>query len=810
MLKINNWDDWFANCGSLSPDMKSYEQLAGRYFDMQFSDADKSAAAFQAYHNTGFFENMPKIPGHIFQKSIKPFIKNFAITGIGTMAIMVLIRLFQALKGKIPVQEHMDIPDIFLKSVITGFIFGFISAGYIVLKHLFKMRRLCVKMGRLEDKMRERVKYVPPKYRNSLATDSIYTLYCNHGVTVFEQAIAACDDYLKSNNFVAAYMAIMFDEPYANLNRNEKEEVPDENHEGIPDDPNLPQDIKSKCHIGADNAYEMLDGLIGLDNVKHEIRKMKNRMDFYGTEDKISGNHMVFLGSPGTGKTTVARIITRILYDFGYIKHNRLIEIDGGYMKSPYEGQTTERANAIMRYAMGGVLFMDEAYLLSEGNAGTQAAGVLLKAMEDNRDDFVVIMAGYEDNINRLLSSNEGFASRIRHKIYFNDFTADEMISIFRAKLVNYSRNACYTIDADGLYMLKSHFEKEKRIPGFGNARVVCNAIDAILDIHADRFINGDIPEQSKYVITCEDIGAYIESRRKQMQEDGRNFIANNNLDSSVISLPELKGKTRAGSDNPDADLKSLVGLDMVKKEIMGMKAQFDFYNGNVTNEGNHMVFLGPPGTGKTTVAKIMTGYLYGMGLINENSYLDINGDFLRGMYVGHTGKRTEAVIQYAQGMVLFIDEAYLLNTADGEAASFGQEAVGVLIDAMEKYRKNFIVILAGYEDEMNKFMGMNSGLKSRISLTFHFRAYTSGEMAKMFFGIARRNKFNVPKDTMVKIKDYLDLKKGTPGFGNARFVRQFFEMCRKSHIINYSDGIYGADDKYLITTKDVEDAINN
>ena len=132
------------------------------------------------------------------------------------------------------------------------------------------------------------------------------------------------------------------------------------------------------------------------------------------------------------------------------------------------------------------------------------------------------------------------------------------------------------------------------------------------------------------------------------------------------------------------------------------------------------MVFLGPPGTGKTTVASIMTGYLYKMGLIQENSYLDINGDFLRGMYLGHTGKRTEAVVQYAQGMVLFIDEAYLLATSDGQADSFGQEAVGVLLDAMEKYRKNFVVIFAGYEKEMNNFLDINSGLRSRISLQFY------------------------------------------------------------------------------------------
>ena len=193
------------------------------------------------------------------------------------------------------------------------------------------------------------------------------------------------------------------------------------------------------------------------------------------------------------------------------------------------------------------------------------------------------------------------------------------------------------------------------------------------------------------------------------------------------------------------------------------------------------------------------------MGLISENSYLDINGDFLRGMYVGHTGKRTEAVVQYSQGMVLFVDEAYLLASSGSGNNSFGQEAIGVLLDAMEKYRKNFVVIFAGYEQEMSEFLDMNSGLRSRISLEFHFQSYTPHELAQMMNRIAKGQKFTVEKEVWRPLQLYLKTKVTDPQFGNGRYVRQLFEEIKKQHITNYANGIHDENHKYVITMQDVE-----
>lgn len=807
---LHNWDEWFQNCGTLTSDLKTYESYVQEYFKKQNPNTsegkDAAGRAFEDQHVCKFFEKQLKLPGWMVTKAL-------IRTGIGFLAVFVVMLLVFVLQS----EEHKLGQPVFIKSAICAVLGGALIGWFLPVIHMMQINKLCKKMTDLEVKLRTRIGFLPPKYRNSQATDTFYNLFCNYGIVTFNQAVQACDDYLISNNMIGAYMSVMFDVPYENTINNRAGEgsssdrglyTGGSNHEA---NPNLPDDIAMKTFKGTEDADKKLASLVGLESVKQQVRQMKNRMDFYdnGKNDRISGNHMVFLGPPGTGKTTIARIITKILYDFGYIKENKCVEIDGGYLKSPYQGQTTERANAIIQYAMGGVLFIDEAYLLydEKGGPGTEAAGVLLKAMEDHKTDFVVIMAGYEDNINRLLASNEGFASRIKYKVYFDNFSVQELVKIFELQLEEYSSDD-YHIEVGAVDLLRSHFAKELRVPGFGNARVVRNTLDCIMDNHADHYMKHEIPEDKKYVITSKDVSAYIEVRSKQMQEDGRNFIASRNLDSSVISLQELKGKTKAGSEDPDKDLNALTGLDVVKKEITQMKQQFAFYDGKMETEGNHMVFVGPPGTGKTTVASIMTGYLYQLGLIDENSYLDVNGDFLRGMYLGHTGKRMEAIVQYAQGMVLFIDEAYLLCGTDGGTDQFGQEAVGVLLDAMEKYRKNFVVIFAGYEREMNAFLDLNSGLRSRINLEFHFESYSPYELAQMLKNVGNKNGFKFEKDVWKPVQLYFKGLVQDPKFGNGRFVRQFFESCKKQHISNYAAGMYSEDKKHMITLQDIQDII--
>lgn len=815
-ILMRNWDDWFNNCNDASKNLALYEDKMWDFYCIQYSkyQAKQKGEEYALTHNIKFYNSFPDFPKHKTFNLVRHSVLSMVI-GFLLGFIFKLIASY----GKMSISLTY--------AMFTGILACLIGGGFGYLITIFKTKSLKNELSKLENNIKESISYIPPKYRNSIATGYIFNDYMTfQGVLTFNQALLDVDNWLaqlplSDGQSIGRSIACLFDVPYASTGFDGDNIISDTAadrglYEVTSDNPalsnpNLPDDIRSKTYKGLDNADVRLSNLIGLNNVKSQIQQMKNRMEFYGqtnsASDKISGNHMCFLGAAGTGKTTVARIITRILYDFGYIKENKCVEIDGTYLKSPYVGQTGARVEAIINYALGGVLFIDEAYLMldSKSSAGIEATGVLLKYMEDYKNDFVVIFAGYEDDVNRLLSFNEGFASRIKQKIYFEDFTTDELMQIFKSMCTNIGDKG-YILSPVAEELLYNQFDHERMGLNFGNARAVRNALDKIMDIHADHFMKQEIPEIDKFVFTELDIKTYIEIKNKQLSEDARNFMASKGLDNSIVSFAELKSRTKDGSSNPDEDLNNLIGLDVVKDEIKQLKAQFEFYKGDkqkIQAEGHHMTFVGPPGTGKTTVASIMTAYLYEMGIIRQNKYLDVNGDFLRGQYLGHTGKRTEAVVAYSQGMVLFIDEAYLLQQ-DDKGDSFGQEAIGVLLDAMEKNRKSFVVIFAGYEKEMNVFLNANSGLRSRISQTFHFKSYSPFELAKMMKSLAKKDGFKVEKDVWHDLQVYLKTRVSEPHFGNARFIRSFWEETKKQHILNYSKGNYLEDYKFIITLDDI------
>ena len=193
------------------------------------------------------------------------------------------------------------------------------------------------------------------------------------------------------------------------------------------------------------------------------------------------------------------------------------------------------------------------------------------------------------------------------------------------------------------------------------------------------------------------------------------------------------------------------------------------------------------------------------MGIIQRNEYIDVNGGFLKGSYVGHTEKRVEALIQYSQGAVLFIDEAYSVCNSSGDTDSYGQAAIDKLVDLMEKQRKNFVVILAGYDKEMNAFLSVNTGMKSRITHTFHFKDYSVHELAQIMQLYVKRDKFSVEKNAWIPIQQHIKtIKESSDNFGNARFARSYWEELKKAHILNVSEGKYDAKDKYVIKVEDV------
>lgn len=267
--------------------------------------------------------------------------------------------------------------------------------------------------------------------------------------------------------------------------------------------------IKKLTHKGSEDPYKDMKKLIGLRNVKDKMNEMVARMEFERSSKKmqISSKHMAFLGSPGTGKTTVARIMTGFLYKNKYIKKNKCVEVDGNFLKSSTSADTAIKTELIIREALGGVLFIDEAYALVEGSdgIGEQAVATLIKAMEDRKGEFVLILAGYTNEIKKLIQSNPGFESRIKDFMVFQDYNNEELKEIF----VNMARDNNFVVDANALDKLEERFERERNLSSFGNGRTARNILDECIDKHAFNFKNKEIDIADKFRITEKDVNVY-------------------------------------------------------------------------------------------------------------------------------------------------------------------------------------------------------------------------------------------------------------------------------------------------------------
>lgn len=254
-------------------------------------------------------------------------------------------------------------------------------------------------------------------------------------------------------------------------------------------------------------------------------------------------------------------------------------------------------------------------------------------------------------------------------------------------------------------------------------------------------------------------------------------------------------------------DLNSLVGLKKVKDMLHELVDLIELKNkaGNdlkISNTNMHMVFLGNPGTGKTTVARIVAQILYNLNYIKQNKLIEVSSKDLVAEYVGQTAPKTMAVIEKAMGGVLFIDEAYSLASGKGQGNSYNEEAIATLIQAMENSRDNLVVIFAGYTVEMQDFLNANSGIVSRIGYTVEFEDYTEDELIQIFKNMVKKAGFEITDEAIQKAKDIIKKYKNTKNFGNARFARSLYEKS----VIKHASNTKGKKRKNILKTITAED----
>ena len=506
-----------------------------------------------------------------------------------------------------------------------------------------------------------------------------------------------------------------------------------------------------------------LDSLVGLEEVKSEVRKIVNLAKVnearraQGLKVPPMTYHMVFTGNPGTGKTTVARIVARAFRALGIAKTGQLVETDRSGLVGRYEGETAVKTNAKIDEAIGGILFVDEAYQLVSGendDYGKEAIATLLKRMEDDRDRLIVIAAGYTDEMRDFLDANSGLRSRFPRMIEFADYTAPELAAIFRSMAKKNEFVLAPDLDA-GLDAAIAKLTA-KRDRTFGNARFVRQLFEDATARQATRLAeSGELDAEALKTLALADLSA------GERKED--------------IRAPKIEDVL--------AELDSLVGLQPVKDEVRRLvatvranklRAEKGLEN-NVTMSYN-FVFTGNPGTGKTTVARILGKAFRALGVLERANFVETDRSGLVAKYEGQTAAKTNKLIDSAAGGILFIDEAYQLN--QGENDQYGAEAVATLLKRMEDARGSMVVIIAGYKEEMKRFMAINSGLESRFNRTVEFPDYSAKELAEVYRSMAKKAKYRLSDDTERWLLPYISMltEKRDKNFGNARWARNLFE----------------------------------
>ena len=507
-----------------------------------------------------------------------------------------------------------------------------------------------------------------------------------------------------------------------------------------------------------------LDGLVGLKEVKAEVHKLVASAQIaqarkeQGMKSVTMSYHCVFTGNPGTGKTTVARFMGEIYRNLGILEKGHLVETDRSGLVSTFVGETAQKTNEIIDQALGGVLFIDEAYALATGGQndyGAEAIATLLKRMEDDRDKLVVIVAGYSKEMKAFIDSNSGMKSRFTRYIHFPDYTPEELGDMFRMRARKNQFVLAPTLEA-GLNKIMARATKHKDNQ-FGNGRYVRNLFEAAVERQAIRLSKEqNLTKEQLMTLTLEDVDEKLQS-----------------LDNEVVTVEDaLK------------ELDELIGMKNVKEEVHKIaefvkiaKEREDAGMKNATLS-YHCVFTGNPGTGKTTVARILAKIYKALGVLDKGHLVETDRSGLVAEYVGQTAVKANKLIDEALGGVLFIDEAYTL--VQGGANDYGNEAIATLLKRMEDDRDRLIVIVAGYPEEMNKFIDANPGLQSRFTRYIYFPDYTNAELADMFRLYARKSHYVLSEEFdshLIGCMQYLT-KNRDKNFGNGRFARNLFEKA--------------------------------
>ncbi|NCA72573.1 MAG: AAA family ATPase, partial [Sphingobacteriia bacterium] len=469
--------------------------------------------------------------------------------------------------------------------------------------------------------------------------------------------------------------------------------------------------------------------------------------------------HYLFTGNPGTGKTTVARIMGAMLYELGLLNKGHIHELKVHELIGQYVGDAENRMREALRYAQDGVLFIDEAHQLvaARHSLGPSALHVLIKEMEERRRHLCVILAGYPSDLEPLLAADPGLLSRCQ-EIVFDDYKPIELHEI-AIRMLGMRQMRLSAAASEQLRRLLAYLYAN-RGPDFGNARTVRNLIEREIlpmqarRLHADSGIaQGDV---RLFAIEAEDVPGRPGFDPAQW-EDAVSGRGTTDISRVLIKLDRLVGLTPVKTT-----LRELADTLAVQQR-----------RGKVALTPGHYVFSGNPGTGKTTVARIMGEVMRAFGLLARGHVVEVKREDLVGRYQGEAEANMKERIESALDGLLFVDEAYQL--AADEHDIYGRRALETLLASMENQRNRLCVILAGYPDAMRRLLSTNPGFRRRISQIIEFPDFSTEELLAIALDQLARQEYRITEEATAALAGHLEgwnVRRGRADFGNAGDVR--------------------------------------
>lgn len=548
----------------------------------------------------------------------------------------------------------------------------------------------------------------------------------------------------------------------------------------------LPGRIREPSRAPADARLSEIEGrlaaMVGAEPLKDEVKRLKSvatverRRKDAGLGPSRSARHLLLTGPAGTGTSTGAGILADLYGALDLLPQGQLAVVDPDYLYAGGPSDAVSRTVAAFEAARGGTLLVEDADTLASPELPVElvdpTVDTFVRLMDSQAGDTIVLLAGKPSGVQRLLTSYPALRSRLVTSVELPALTVDERVELFR----RLAKAGKYTADEELFELLRDRLEVADgtKVGSTGstggsvdadlattNARAIRRLYESTIEAQAHRLApeaTGDLSQLSRLTADDLPVAAPPASTTQSARQPGSDQA----LKDALSQLDNLVGLTGVKSA-----LRDLVDLARVTRMRHAGGV-------NVPARGHHLVLLGNPGTGKTTVAELLGRIFAALGVLSSGHVYTVTRRDLVAGYVGHTAQRTRMAVEAAMGGVLFVDEAYALST--GDSRDFGAEAVAELLVAMERNRDDLVVVVAGYPAPMAEFLESNPGLRSRFSQTITFPDLSAADAVQVV------ERFSA--DAGLELADGTDealLRRFTPMVGegewaSARTARTVFE----------------------------------